>query len=61
MCELSTAGLCPSARKDFSPKKRKTVIKDLSEPEVEIAVETKAELPTIENGTGLQIAEVTEE
>jgi endonuclease-3 len=43
-CDLSTAGLCPSAKKGGSPKKRKAVVKDSPGPEVEIALEVKEDL-----------------
>jgi endonuclease-3 len=43
-CDLSSAGLCPSAKKGSS-KKQKTVLKASSGPEIEIALEAKEESP----------------
>jgi len=42
-CNLSGAGLCPSAKKGGTPKKRKAIVKGSPGPEVEIALEMDEE------------------
>ena len=44
-CDLSKAGLCPSAKRGGSPKKRKAVFKGSPDSEIEIALDVQGDHP----------------